>query len=173
MAKLHYSIEGNIVTAEVFQGEKYSEKTETVSVTTFDLLDCPEVLKDGNAVKTFASYGLLKWLQDRTSQVKGASDKVSAMVVEFDEKAKAGLWKTPAKVGETSAKGSRRKITASLAGAVAALLGCTPIEAEANLKALDKVAFEGLVANPKVVAKVAELNEGVAAADGSALNDLL
>lgn len=171
MAKIHYSIDGTQVIVEVYEGERYSEKTETVECVSFDLADCPEELRDGDKVKTFASYGLLKWLQDRTSQVKGAADKLAAMQEEFTSKATAGLWKTPSE-RKASTGGSRRKISALLAEAVGALIGKTALEAEAHLKALTKEQFDGLVANEKVLAKMEELKADVSA-DTDALADLL
>lgn len=156
--KLHYSIEGNVVKVEVFDGEKYSDEGKTVvSEVEFDLAECPAELKDGSRVKTFAAYGLLKWLQDRTSQVKGASAKAEAMVEEFNSKAKEGLWKAPAAERTSAPRGSRRKITATLAQAVSDLLGCTVLEAEANLKALDAEKFASLTGNAKVIARVKEI----------------
>lgn len=173
MSKLHYSIDGDEVTIEVYEGERYSEKTSTVATQVFSLADVPSELKDGDKVKSMASYGLLKWLQDRTSQVKGAEDKLKAMSEEFETKAKAGLWKAPSERKASSGTGgSRRKISALLAEAVGALIGKTAIEAEAHLKALTKEQYEGLVANEKVVAKMDELKATIEA-DGDALADLL
>lgn len=172
MSKIHYSIDGDKVVVEVYTGERYSEKDETVSVTEFDLSECPAELKDGEGVKTFASYGLLKWLQDRTSGVKGAVDKVEAMVEEFNSKAMEGLWKAPAKERAPRAAGSRRKISATLAAAVAELTGQSAITAEASLKALSKEQFESLCAKPQVTELVAKLEaEAEAPADLSALLD--
>lgn len=173
MSKIHYSIEGNVVTAEVYQGERFSEKTETVSVSEFDLGDCPEELADGESVKTFAAYGLLKWLQDRTSGVKGAAEKVEAMTSVFEEKAKAGLWKAPAQARTSGPRTSRRKVSAILAQAIADLTGTSAVEAEANLRTIDKEQFASITSNEKVLAKVEELEAATSGASADALADLL
>lgn len=174
MSKIHYSIDGDVVRIETYEGEKYSEKTSSIQVVEFALEDCPTELKDGEGTKSFAAYGLLKWLQDRTSQVKGAVEKLAAMETEFAEKATQGLWKKPSEGRAAGSRSSRRKISATLAQAVAELTGQTALDAEAQLKALSKEQFEGLAGNPKVQERVAELEEAQAdATDSSALADLI
>lgn len=174
MSKLNYSFDTNEVTVTEYRGEKFSdENVEIVSVHTFAIADVPAELAAGDTVKSLAGYGLQKLLQDRTSQIKDAGEKVVAMQALFSEFLCAGLWKTPAKERTSTGGGSRRKITATLAQAVADLLGSTALEAEANLKALAKEKFDLIMANEKVVARVAELQAELATADGSSLDDLI
>ena len=98
-------------------------------------------------------YGLSKLLQDRTSGTKGAKDKLVEMQRYFNDFFTKGLFKQPAQRKEGSgAGGSRRKITATLAEAIARLQGCTAIQAENSLKALGKESFDAILANERVIA---------------------
>jgi len=157
MSKLHYALAGSAVIITLFDGAKWSdENKEILDTVKFDSADIPAELDDGGTLKSLASYGLLKLLQDRTSQEKTVGDKLAAMQTYFNDFFKNGLWKRPAEKREGSG-GSRRKIPASLAEAIARIKGCTALEAEASLKLVDKATFDGVVANEKVAAMVAEL----------------
>jgi hypothetical protein len=113
-------------------------------------------LKDGDVKKALAGYGLMKLLQDRTSQEKDPEAKISLMGEYFSDFFTQGLWKKPA--AERASSGtSRRKVGASLAEAVARLQGCTAVQAEGAIKALDKEGYDNLVANERVVAMVKEV----------------
>lgn len=156
--KINYSLVASIVTLTLYRGEKFSDDTkEIISEHVFDAGECPAALKDGTIEKSLAGYGLLKLLQDRTSQEKDPEAKVALMGEYFDNFFTEGLWKKPAAERAPSAGGSRRKIGASLAEAVARLQGITAIQAEGALKALDKETFDNLVKNEKVVAMVTEV----------------
>ena len=155
--KLNYILDGTIVKVTAYDGEKFSDDAmETVKEVQFDAADVPEELKAGDAVKSLAGYGLLKLLQDRTSQEQGAIGKLEAMIMYMEEYFTQGHWKKPS---ERKAVSSKRKITAALAQAVATLQGITAIQAEGALKDLDKDRFAQVAANPQVVALVAELEE--------------
>ena len=172
--KLHYSVVGTAVAVSLFRGETFSaEDKEVLAEVTFDSSVCPAELADGDKMKSLAAYGLLKLLQDRTSQVKGAKEKLEEMQMYFNDFFSQGLWKKPSegrKSTGASAGGSRRKITASLAEAVAQLQGISAVEAQESLKALDKDTFERIAKNPKVVAKIAEIEAAASVVD---LGDLL
>lgn len=160
MSKLHYALVGAITTITLYRGEKFSDEAkEILETVSFDADKCPESLKDGDIEKSLAGYGLLKLLQDRTSQDKGASEKLAAMKEYFEEFFSAGLWKKPAAERASTAGGSRRKITATLAEAIARIQGVTAIQAEAALKNVDKERFDSIVANERVVAMVAEVEK--------------
>lgn len=172
MSKLYYSFDKNAVTIVEHTAEKASEITDenTIQSVVFVIADVAKKLMDGETVKTLAGYGLQKLLQDRTSGTKEAGAKLKEMGELFTNFLVEGMWKNPAKA---SSGGTRtRKISATLATAVAELLGKTVIEAEASLQALDKERFEAICKNEKVVAAIKELEASVAVDDG-ALDGLL
>lgn len=169
--KLHYQTKADSVAVTLYTGEKFSDENKEVHETVeFNVADIPAELKNGDEVVTLAAYGLAKLLQDRTSQDKGAKEKLESMQKYFTEFFTQGLWKKPA-AERTATTGSRRKIGASLAEAVARLQGISAIQAEAALKALTKEQFDGLVANPRVVDMVKEIE--AEAGDTVQLGDLL
>lgn len=169
--KLHYSTTAKSVIVTLYQGEKFSdENKEILQTKEFAVDEIPAVLKNGDEDVSLGAYGLAKLLQDRTSQEKGAEAKLDSMVKYFEEFFTQGLWKKPAAERSTSS-GSRRKIGASLAEAVARLQGITAIQAEAALKDLTKEQFDGLVAHERVVAMVKEVE--AEAGDTVELGDLL
>lgn len=173
MAKLHYELNGTVVKVTEFRGEKFSdEKKEVLNVVEFDAAEVPSLLKNGDAEISLAAYGLSKLLQDRTSQEKGSADKLTLMGEYFNEYFINGLWKRPAAERAPVATGSRRKITASLAEAIARLQGITAIAAESSLKALDKERFDAVCKNPRVVDMIKEI-EAENATDSVDLSDLL
>lgn len=156
--KINYSLVAGTVTLTLYRGEKFSDdEKEIVSEHVFDATECPAALLDGQIEKSLAGYGLLKLLQDRTSQEKDPAAKVELMGEYFDSYFTQGLWKKPAAERAPSAGGSRRIIGASLAEAVARIQGISAIEAEGALKALDKETFEGIKANERVVASIKEI----------------
>lgn len=170
--KLHYAFNTTSVNIIEHTAEKASEmkKDHIVQEHSFSIADVPDVLQDGDIQKSLAGYGLQKLLQDRTSGTKDAGAKLAEMKVLFSDYFTAGLWKSPAKASSGGTRG--RKISATLAQAVGGLLDMTPIEAEANLKAADKEAFDALCKNPKVIAAVAEIEASVVVSE-DALSDLL
>lgn len=156
--KLHYENNVDAVTVTLYKGEKFSDEgKEVISSVEFPIADVPSELKDGDAVKSLASYGLLKLLQDRTSQEKDPEGKVALMQEYFSSFFTQGLWKRPATERAPSAGGSRRKVGASLAEAVARLQGCSAIQAESAIKALSKEDYDALVANERVKEMVKEV----------------
>lgn len=158
--KLHYTNVGNIVTITLYRGEKFSdENKEIVSEKQFDASGCPDVLMDGDIEKNLAGYGLLKLLQDRTSQEKDPEAKVELMGEYFESFFSQGLWKKPAEKRAAGTGGSRRKVSASLAQAVANLQGITIVQAESALKTLDKERFEAISSNERVAEEIARLND--------------
>lgn len=172
MSKLHYVHNTGSVVITEHTAEKFSEVNEDQIIRSVEFIikDVPKKLIDGEAVKSLASYGLQKLLQDRTSSTKDASDKLSEMETLFNEHLMQGNWKSPAKVGASGPRG--RKISATLAQAVGELLNMDALTAEANLKALDKDRFEAITKSEKVLSKVKELEASVVVDDG-ALADLL
>lgn len=169
--KLHYQTNADSVTVTLYSGEKFSDEgKEILETVEFAVSDIPAELKNGEEVVSLAAYGLAKLLQDRTSQDKGAKEKLESMQGYFNEFFTKGLWKKPA-AERTAATGSRRKIGASLAEAVARLQGITAIQAEAALKALTKEQFDGLVKNQRVVDMVSEVE--AEAGEGVELGDLI
>lgn len=159
MSKLHYALIGAVITVTEYRGERFSDESKEVLQTLeFDANECPAQLMDNATEKSLAGYGLLKLLQDRTSQDKGAENKLTSMQTYFEDFFTQGLWKKPAERTATTG-GSRRKITATLAEAIARIQGVTAIQAEAALKAVDKERFDAIVANERVLAMIAEVEK--------------
>jgi hypothetical protein len=165
--KLNYTMDGTTLTITAYRGERFADAdAEHVKTITLDAGVLADELMAGAAAKSLKAYGLLKLVQDRTSQTKGAVEKLDEMQRYFDEYFANGLWKAPAAERAVSeGGGSRRKITATLAQAVAELQSCSALEAEASLKALDKATFERIVKNERVVAKVAEIEASTKVVD--------
>lgn len=176
--KTHYSLVGTVVTLTLWRGEEGvkfgDEAAEVVSTHTFDANDVPAELTDGNVgVKSLAGYGLLKLLQDRTSQEKDPAGKAALMEQYFAEYFTQGQWKKPVERKEGKAStGSRRKIDAVLAQAVAQLQGISVAAATASLRDLDKDDVAAISANPRVVAVMDELR-AEAKEEQADLTDLL
>lgn len=155
--KLHYSLVADIVTITLYRGEKFSdEDKEIIDTVVFEAGDCPAALLDNAIEKSLAGYGLMKLLQDRTSQEKDPEAKLELMGEYFNEFFTKGLWKKPA-AERSASTSSRRKVGASLAEAIARLQGCTAVQAEAAVKALDKDTYDNLVKNERVVEMVKEV----------------
>jgi hypothetical protein len=172
--KLHYNLDGTTITITLYRGENFSDpEKEIISETTFDAAECPDTLADGETSKTLAGYGLLKLLQDRTSQEKDPQAKVALMGDYFNDFFTQGLWKKPAERKPAAPRTSRRTISASLAEAIARLKGITALEAESALKALSKDDFTAISQNPRVVELVKEIEKELESSTDNDLTDLI
>lgn len=170
--KLNYELVGDVVTVTLHKGESrgdYKEE-EIVEQVAFDAGTLAEAFDAGEAgTKTLAGYGLLKLLQDRTSQDKGSSEKFEAMGAEFDRLSEPGaMWRKPVM---REGGGRTRNVDAVLAQAVANVQGISLAQASAALKGVDKEKFEAVSKNEKVVAEIEKL-KGVAEEEVD-LEDLL
>lgn len=104
---LHYANDDKGVTITLFEGPKgtgkrsgavWSEKTREIETVRFELSDFPEVLQDdgegeGAGPKSFAGYGLLKLLADRTSQESGNPEGKLEAMRRYAEIFKSGKWR--------------------------------------------------------------------------------
>jgi hypothetical protein len=182
-AKLAYFLTGSQVKIVLHTADVKGEigPADKVNELVVDAADLPVDFKDGDVMKKLAGYGLLKLLQDRTSQISSSTaDKFAGMVAEAQRLAEAdeagfGAWKAKTVRAESSAVRSSKKVDTFLAQALVELKGITLAAATSALKALDKEQIKALAGNEKVVAIVERLKaEGSAdQASGADLADLL
>lgn len=182
-AKLAYFLTGSRVAVVLHTADAKGEigPADKVNELVVDAADLPAEFKDGDVMKKLAGYGLLKLLQDRTSQISSSTtDKFNGMVTEAQRLAQSGEdgfgdWKAKSVRAESTAVRSTKKVDTFLAQALVELKGITLAAATGALKALDKEQVKALAANEKVVAIVERLKaEGAASGEGGAdLADLL
>lgn len=182
-AKLAYFLTGSRVVVVLHTADAKGEigPADKVNELVVDASDLPAEFKDGDVMKKLAGYGLLKLLQDRTSQIStSTTDKFNGMVAEAQRLANSdeggiGEWKAKSVRAESTAVRSTKKVDTFLAQALVELKGITLAAATGALKALDKEQVKALAANEKVVAIVERLKaEGAADnAGGADLADLL
>lgn len=158
-----YELDNNTVTVISYRGAKWSdEDKEILDREEFNVDDVPAQLETSDGAKSIAGYGLLKLLQDRTSDVKGEA-KLPGMREHF-EVFKAGKWREYA---ERSATGGKWLIRA-----IAALKGADEDAVRETLAAMNEDARKDLEKAPAVKAKIAELKaEDARAAAESAEGD--
>lgn len=169
--KLAYFLTGSQVKIVLHTAEAKGEigPADKVNELVVDAADLPAEFRDGDVMKKLAGYGLLKLLQDRTSQISSSTtDKFNGMVAEAQRLANAdaegfGDWKAKSVRAEGSAPRSNKKVDTFLAQALVELKSITLAAATAALKALSKEQIAALAANEKVVAIVERLK-----AEGSA-----
>ena len=182
-AKLAYFLTGSRVAVVLHTADAKGEigPADKVNELVVDAADLPAEFRDGDVMKKLAGYGLLKLLQDRTSQVSSSTtDKFNGMVAEAQRLAQSGEdgfgdWKAKSVRAESTAVRSTKKVDTFLAQALVELKGITLAAATGALKALDKEQIKALAANEKVVAIVERLKaEGAAGGEaGADLADLL
>jgi hypothetical protein len=157
--RLHYVLNGTVVTITAHTGESNSEYAETdvIDTITYDAANFPVSFATGSdeVTKTLAGYGLLKLLQDRTSQDKGAVQKIAAMRTEADRLQESAQW---SELKERAASAPRQpKVCTFLAAAIAELKGVTVAAATANLGSLTKEQRDNIAANPVVADVITRL----------------
>jgi hypothetical protein len=182
-AKLAYFLTGSQVKIVLHTADAKGEigPADKVNELVVDAADLPLDFKDGDVMKKLAGYGLLKLLQDRTSQISSSTaDKFSGMVAEAQRLANAdeagfGEWKAKTVRAESSTVRSNKKVDTFLAQAIVEHKGITLAAATSALKALSKEDVAKLAANESIKAIVERLKaEGSAdQASGTDLADLL
>ena len=157
---LCYELNGSQVTITLHDGEKRSEfeDDDIKSQCSYNVGELPQEFVAGEDHKTLAGYGLLKLLQDRTSQDKGHQEKFDAMESEFERLA-SGQWRKTVERAASTGAGGRRKVDVILAQAVAELKGISVTQASAALKGLEKAQYEALSGSEVVKSKMAELRD--------------
>lgn len=181
--KLAYFLTGTSVRIVLHTADAKGEigPADKVNEVTIDAAKLPAVFLDGETQKTLMGYGILKLLQDRTSQVSSSTtDKFNAMVKEAErlsetDDAGNGKWKATVVRAEGSGARSTKKVDTFLAQALVELKGISLAQATEALKALDKEQSKALASNPKVVAIVERLKGEAtdAGPQGTDLADLL
>ena len=177
-AKLKYDLSGTVVRIVLHNGDAKGSfaPEQIIDEASFDAAGFAAEFVSGDSVKTLIGYGLLKLLQDRTSQVStSVADKFNAMLVEADrlltpDENGAFQWKN-AVVRTSGASTSRsRTVDSFLAQAVAELKGIPVAQASGALAGLDKESLDKIRANEKVKEIVARLKAESAPAESAALD---
>lgn len=165
--KLKYILIGTAVTAQLIGDDDVVAKEFSV-----DAKSMPKVFGEGDSAKTLAGYGLLKLMQDRTSQVTESKEaKLDAMEAFVKQLGETGQWRSEV---ERSGGGSRaRKVDVYLVKAVADLKGLSETQAASSLRALDKEQYDQIVKSEKVKAKIAEIKAAEGESETADLGDLL
>lgn len=181
--KLAYFLTGTEVRIVLHTADAKGEigPADKVNEVVVDAAALPAIFMDGETQKTLMGYGILKLLQDRTSQVSSStSDKFAAMVKEAQRLAEAdeaghGKWKATVVRAEGAGSRSTKKVDTFLAQALVEIKGISLAQATEALKALDKEQVKALASNAKVVAIVERLKGEANAAgpEGADLADLL
>ena len=162
--KLAYFIDGTNVRIILHTADAKAEisPADTVSEVTFDANDFDHEFQSNDSPKTLLADGLVKILQDRTSQVtESIAKKFEAMGAEAQRLLTANEdgtynWKN-AVVREASKPRSAKKVDSYLAQAVAQLKGISVVQATEALKALTADQIGQLSANPNVKDIIATL----------------
>lgn len=162
--KLAYFIDGTKVRIVLHTADAKAEisPADTVSEVTFDANDFNHEFQSNDGTKTLLSYGLVKILQDRTSQVtESLAKKFEAMQAEAQRLLTANEdgtynWKNAVVRAESKPR-SAKKVDSYLAQAVAQLKGISVVQATEALKALTADQIGQLSANPNVKDIIATL----------------
>lgn len=177
-AKLKYDLSGTVVRIVLHNGDAKGSfaQEQIIDEASFDAAGFAEQFVSGESVKTLIGYGLLKLLQDRTSQVStSVADKFNAMILEADrlltpDENGAFQWKN-AVVRASGSTGPRaRTVDSFLAQAVAELKGIPVAQASGALAGLDKESLDKIRANEKVKEIVARLKAESAPTESAALD---
>ena len=155
--KLAYFINGTQVRIVLHTADAKAEisPADTVSEMNFDANDFGHEFQSSDGAKTLLAYGLVKILQDRTSQVtESIAKKFEAMQAEADRLTTQNEdgsynWKNVV-VREKSAPRSTKKVDSYLAQAIAQLKNISVSAATEAVKALDVDKVAAMMANPKV-----------------------
>lgn len=152
---LHYGYGTDTVTITLFEGPPgssgkrplWSERTKIVDEETFYVSKFPEVLEDDGegenaGPKSFAAFGLMNLLTDRTSQVtEGPREKLDAMR-QYADVFKRGIWR------ERKARtGGAGKVDSTFALAVARTQGLKDSQVSAvaaQLRKMDAATLKGV-----------------------------
>ena len=162
--KLAYFIDGTKVRIVLHTADAKGEisPADTVSEVTFDANEFDHEFQSNDSPKTLLAYGLVKILQDRTSQVtESIAKKFEAMGAEAQRLLTANEdgtynWKNVV-VREASKPRSAKKVDSYLAQAVAQLKSISVVQATEALKALTADQIGQLSANPNVKDIIATL----------------
>lgn len=145
--KLHYEFGQDAVTVTMWEGDKYAEGE------IHDTVDFPySAIHAENRDRIFG-YGFAKWLQDRTSQVKGAAEKLAEMQSYAAILREPGAWAKARKGG--GGAGGNALLAAALAEVFKAPLA-------AVLKRLSQMTADerkAIAAREDVAAALAKLRE--------------
>lgn len=151
MAEINYryELDADKVTVISYSGGKWSDEGKTIHETVeFPLNEIPAELATADGSKSVAAYGLLKLLQDRTSDVKGAG-KLEAMQEHF-ETFKAGQWRAYAE--RTGGVGGKWLIMA-----IAGIKGVEEEQVRETLGGMTEEQRKAIANAPAVKAEIARL----------------
>lgn len=149
--KLNYQIDGQCVIVTPYEGETFSKATHKHDAVRFDAASVPDMLESRDGQRSAKAYGVLKLLQDRTSQCDDPAEKLAEMQRYFAVFV-SGQWreyKEPA--------GGSAKLDALFVAAVAQVKQCSVAQAEAGLRKLDAATVKAIRALPAVQAALAAL----------------
>lgn len=162
--KLNYQLEGHNVIVTPYEGETFGKATKAHDPVVFNGGDLPAFLEARDGQKSVLAYGLLKLLQDRTSEAVDPEAKLEGMR-QYYEIFKSGAWRE-----YKESTGAGAKVDTFFVAAIAEIKGVSLPTAQAALQKLDKDARAQLRALEPVKAAIARMR---AESDSVSLDDLL
>ena len=180
--KLAYFLNGTEVRIVLHQAEGKSAigPADVVQEMVVNANDFPAEFAATDGAKTLAGYGLMKLLQDRTSQLsESVTAKFEGMVKEAErlcavDEQGVVQWRNASTRAAGTGAGRAKKVDSFLAAAVAELKGISLPDAISAVQGLDAESVKKLAANEKVVAIVERMKAEAKPATGQMdLSDML